>query len=537
MTENTGKKLTVYLPVIISLVLVIGIMTGIFINKRPRIAYNGIFLYPKSDKLNNVIKYIEEEYVDSISPNKLTEDAIIALLKELDPHSVYIPANEFKEVNESLEGNFSGIGVEFNMENDTAIVIMPVPKGPSAIMGIISGDRIIKVNDTIIAGVKMNSKLIVKKLKGPTGTKVKVGIKRPGRKNEIAFEITRDKIPLISVDAAYMIDKKIGYIKINQFSKNTKNEFLTAVKKLETEGMKSLILDLRDNGGGYLDVAIDIANQFLEKGKLIVYTKGKARPRQDYRASASGICQNNNLVVLIDELTASASEIFAGAIQDNDRGTIIGRRSFGKGLVQEQIVLSDGSAIRLTVSRYYTPTGRCIQKPYVNGIDDYLKDLNKRYAHGELENKDSIHFNDSLKFKTPKGKIVYGGGGIMPDIFVPLDTTGFNKLYFEIKDLSLVHKFAFYYSDSNRFKLKKIANLDDFRKYLESDKIYDKFISYIKKEGLKTDNSEPDIFKKIITVQVEAYIARNFFSDNGYYKINQEIDETLNKAIMTLSGK
>jgi len=537
MTENKGKKLSIYLPLILAFALVFGILIGIAINKHPQLSGSGLILYPKSDKLNNVLKYIQEEYVDTVSNEKITDEAIISVLKGLDPHSVYIPAKELQAMNEPLEGNFSGIGVQFNMQNDTVIIINTIANGPSALIGIMAGDRIVKVNDTVVAGVKMDSEKIVKRLKGPRGTKVKVSIKRPGNNRELVYDITRDKIPLYSVDVAYMADSVTGYVKISQFSRTTNNEFISAIEKLKALGMKKVIIDLRGNGGGYLDAAINLSDQFLDNDKLIVYTKGRAKPREDFKATSAGICPNDSLAVLIDEFTASASEIFAGAIQDNDRGIIIGRRSFGKGLVQEQTPLSDGSAIRLTVARYYTPSGRCIQKSYKNGTDDYYKDLNYRYIHGEFENKDSIRFNDSLKFRTPKGKIVYGGGGIMPDIFVPYDTTGFSKFYFDVRDMGLMYRFAFNYSDMNRSKLNFFKTPEKLLAFLSKDKVFEKFIEYARKQGLKPQKSEIAISKKLIYTQIEAYVARNFLDNDGYYPIIKDADNTLEKALQALSGK
>jgi carboxyl-terminal processing protease len=535
MMENKEKKVSVYLPIIISIALVFGIIIGLSVSKQQQLNGSGILLYPKSDKLNNVLKYIEEEYVDTVIPGKLTDNAIITLLKGLDPHSIYIPAEEIQTINEPLEGNFSGIGVQFNIMNDTVVVISTIPNGPSALIGILPGDRIVKVNQVVVAGVKMNSEGIVKRLKGPEGTIVKVSIKRPGSKREVVYDIKRNKIPLYSIDVAYMLNDLTGYIKISQFARTTSEEFYNAIEKLKNKGIKKLVLDLRGNGGGYLDAAINLSNQFLNEGDLIVYTKGRSKPREDFKATAVGTCKDIELVVLIDEYSASASEIFAGAIQDNDRGLIIGRRSFGKGLVQEQAMLSDGSAIRLTVARYYTPTGRCIQKPYNHGEDDYFKDLSYRYLHGEFESRDSIHLNDSLKYKTPKGKTVYGGGGIMPDIFVPFDTTGFSKFYFEVRDMNLVYKFSFNYSDRNRTTLKTFTDLGAFVDYLEKEKIFDKFINYCNEQGIHPTNKDLKISGLLIKTQVEAYIARNFFDNNGFYPVIRQIDNTVDKAVEVLS--
>jgi len=535
--ENNNKKRSVYLPLIISIALVIGILVGLNISKRQQLGGSGILLYPKSDKLNNVLKYIEEEYVDTINPAKLTDEAIVTLLKGLDPHSVYIPAEEIQSVNEPLEGNFSGIGVQFNILNDTVVVINTIPNGPSALLGILPGDRIIEVDSVVVAGVKMSSESIVKKLKGPEGTFVKVTIKRPSSKRKLVYDIKRNKIPLYSIDVAYMLNDLTGYIKISQFAKTTSDEFYSAAEKLKSKGMKKMVLDLRGNGGGYLDAAINLADQFLKEGELIVYTKGRAKPREDFKATTAGTCKDIELVVVIDEYSASASEIFAGAIQDNDRGLIIGRRSFGKGLVQEQAMLSDGSAIRLTIARYYTPTGRCIQKPYNHGEEDYFKDLNSRYLHGEFENRDSIHLNDSLKYKTPKGKTVYGGGGIMPDIFVPFDTSNFSKFYFEVRDMSLIYKFAFNYSDGNRSTLKTYTDLGAFCDHLEKEKIFEKFLNYCKKQGVNPTSKDLKVSGKFVKIQLEAYIARNFFDNNGFYPVIREIDNTLDKAVEVLSTR
>jgi carboxyl-terminal processing protease len=533
-----NKKLSIYLPLLLSGILIFGILIGreIAVNSVSK-SPGGFFIYPKTDKFNNVLKYIEEEYVDTVLPNKLTEDAIINVLKDLDPHSVYIPANELQQVNEPLEGNFSGIGVQFNMQNDTVVIINAISNGPSALIGIMPGDRIIKVNDTLVAGVKLSSEVIVKKLKGPKGSKVKVTIKRPGNKKELVYEIIRNKIPLYSIDVSYMINKTTAYIKISQFSRTTNDEFLKAIEKLRPQGLKNIILDLRDNGGGYLDAAIDIANQFLSEGKLIVYTKGRTKPRENFYATAQGLCQHDSVIVLIDEFSASASEILTGAIQDNDRGIIVGRRSFGKGLVQEQTTFSDGSALRLTVARYYTPSGRCIQKPYARGIEDYYKDINYRYLHGEFESKDSIHFNDTLKFKTPGGKVVYGGGGIMPDVFVPLDTIGFTNYYAEIRDQGLMYRFAFEYSDRNRHKLNNFKDYKDLLAYLNKQKLLDEFVTYASKKGIKQNKKDIEISKNIIVIQLKGYIIRNFFNNEGYFPAMENIDNTLQKALSLLSDR
>ncbi|MBN2519746.1 MAG: S41 family peptidase, partial [Bacteroidales bacterium] len=475
--------------------------------------------------------YIEEEYVDTVNKNDLVEMAISEILKQLDPHSVYIPASELKELNEPLEGNFEGIGVQFNMPDDTVVVIAVISGGPSEKIGILPGDRIIYIEDSLVAGVKMKNTDIVKMLKGPKGTKVEVSIMRKGISELINFEITRDKIPLYSIDIAYMIKDDIGYIKISQFAKTTYQEFTDAIAKLNQQGMQKLVLDLRGNGGGFMDAATNIANEFLEANKLIVYTKGKSRPKRETLSNSKGNCLDKKVVVLVDEWSASASEILAGALQDNDRGTIVGRRSFGKGLVQQQTMFNDGSALRLTIARYYTPTGRSIQKPYVNGDEQYYDDLSERFNHGEFVEKDSIKLNDSLKFYTPKGKIVYGGGGIMPDIFVPYDTSGQTNYYMQVLQKGLIYRFAFDYADNNREKLAKYKNYKELEKYLDKQKLLDKFIKYAEEKGINKNPNELKASKELIYTQLKASVSRNLLDNEGFYPIISKIDVTLQKAV------
>jgi len=432
-----NKKSTIFFPLILSAILIIGMLLGIQLEKRQITRFHSVI--PKMDKLQGVLNFIVAEYVDSVSKSDLEEVAIPDILSSLDPHSVYIPARDVERVNEPLQGNFEGIGVSFNMPNDTVIINTVIPGGPSEKIGLKAGDRIVEINDSVVAGRHINQNDIVKQLKGPKGTKVKVGILRKGEPDLLEFTITRGKIPLYSVDVSYMLNDSTGYIKISKFARTTYKEFIKAIDTLKARGMTQMILDLRSNTGGYMDAATHIANQFLPKNTLIVYTKGRAHPREDVYADGTGEFQKGRLVVLIDEYSASASEILAGAIQDNDRGTIMGRRSFGKGLVQEPLVLSDGSAIRLTIARYYTPTGRCIQKPYDKGNKEYYHDIQERISNGELEVADSIHFADSLKFKTPDGKIVYGGGGIMPDVFIPMDTTGISPWFIQLRNRAWSH--------------------------------------------------------------------------------------------------
>jgi carboxyl-terminal processing protease len=530
---NSKRHWTILFPVFLALAVIAGIFIGRFYkNLHPSDTF---YIYPRVDKLTNALNYIEREYVDPVSKSDLIEEALPKILEGLDPHSQYIPVSALQSVNEPLEGNFTGIGIQFNMLNDTLIVINTITNGPSEKAGILAGDRILIVDDDTVAGVSMPSDTIVKKLRGPKGTKVTVYIHRKNIVELIPFEIVRDNIPLYSVDVAYMITDEIGYIKISKFSKTTFDEFTQSFNDLKKQGLKKLILDLRNNGGGYMTFAINIADQFLPGNELIVYTQGNAKGREDYRSSPGGYATDIDVAVLIDEGTASSSEILAGALQDNDRGIIIGRRSFGKGLVQEQRQFSDGSAMRLTIARYYTPTGRCIQKPYNNGIDEYYNDLNIRYLNGEFENEDSIKFADTLKYITPKGKVVYGGGGIMPDIFVPFDTIGITDYLLNIRNKGLLYKFALNYSDKYRSRLEKLTEPEDFVKYLKARKVLSQFVTFTKNEGVIPDHRELAASREILETQLYAYIARNIIDNKGFYPILQHIDNTLQRAIEELS--
>lgn len=529
-----NKKKT-FLPIIFSLILITGIIIGSFINKGK--VQERLLIYPsRTDKINSILNYIEDKYVDSVSRKALTEDVIPKIIENLDPHSVYIPAKDLQKFNEPLVGNFSGIGVQFNNINDTVIIIRTIPKGPSEKVGVMAGDRIIKVNGESIAGVNMPTDTIVSKLRGPKNSPVLITVFRKMDNDTLQFEITRDDIPLYSVDVSYMISDSIGYIKLSKFSSTTFEEFIQAYLKLKSQGMSKLVFDLRGNTGGYLSLAINLADQFLEDKKLIVYTEGQANPRKNYYASDQGMCLDIDVAVLIDEFSASASEILAGALQDNDRGIIIGRRSFGKGLVQDHTEFNDGSALRLTIARYYTPTGRCIQKPYNNGIDDYNDDIHKRLEHGEFFSKDSIVFADSLKFTTPKGKIVYGGGGIMPDIFVPADSMELNSYYARVKNHGLIYRFTFDYADQNREVLNKHSNsLDELISYLETQNILRQFIRFVESKGLEGSRKEIEASRHLLEVRLKAEVAQKMFDNEGYYPVIREIDQTLQIAIEELS--
>jgi carboxyl-terminal processing protease len=546
------NKKHIFLPIVFSLILISGLLIGnwfgssfvssssgfarIFNKKSLTLeGEEGSFsLIPRTNKISSLLGYIENEYVDTVNLDDIIESTIPVIVEKLDPHSVYIPASEIKKYNEPILGNFSGIGIQFNMNNDTVAVIHTVPNGPSEIVGLLPGDRIIKVDDIIVAGVNLPTDSIVSKLRGPKNTTVRVDVVRKGEKNTLEFLITRDDIPLYSMDVAYMVNEETGYIKLNSFSQTTYDEFIRGVGKLHENGMKKLILDLRSNGGGLMDAATKITDQFLDQGKLIVYTQGKVRARYDFYSTSQGVCHNDELIVLIDEFSASASEILAGAIQDNDRGIIMGRRSFGKGLVQEQVQFRDGSALRLTIARYYTPTGRSIQKPYTNGRDEYYNDIDARFLHGEFENVDSIKMIDSLKFVTPGGKIVYGGGGIMPDVFIPLDTLGNSEYFSKVRNLGLIYRFAFDFTDTQRPRMKNLKTAAEISKYLDQTDYYQKFIKFAGDNGIKPDYKDISTSEKIIKTQIKAYIARNIIDNEGFYPIIQEIDNTLLQAIEKL---
>ena len=535
------KKINVIRPVIMALVLMGGILIGIKL-EHTAVYKRGLLFFPVSNKMTHAFNLIEKSYVDSVSAGALEENAITGMLKILDPHTQYIPASNFSAVNDPLEGKFSGIGVQFNMLGDTAVILNTIPTGPSEKIGIMAGDRIIQVNDSLVAGVKMQSNDIAKRLKGKTGTKVKVGIRRKENSGLLDFMVTRDKIPLVSIDAAYMITPEIGYIKVNKFSKTTLQEFTDAAAELKTEGMKKLMIDLRENPGGIIDGAIGMSEMFLPAGKLIVYTKGNRQERRNYFSKGNNPeYVDMDLVLLIAESSASASEIFAGAIQDNDRGTIIGRRSYGKGLIQEQYSFSDGSAIRISVSRYYTPVGRCIQKPYKTRDSDnnsqYFNELETRYSHGEMDQADSIRFDDALQFITPEGKEVYGGGGIMPDIFIPIDNSWISKYYEVAKRRGLIYAFAFYQVDKNRKELSRFKDYKSLQAYLYQRNILKEFVAYAATRGLVKNDRDLKISGPVIENMIMAYIARHILDDKGYYPVLNQMDKTVQKGIEVLNNQ
>lgn len=491
-------------------------------------------------KVQMVQMAISSLYVDSVDEGKVAEDAIRGMLEKLDPHSNYSTPKEVKELNEPLAGNFEGIGVQFNMVDDTLLVIQPVSGGPSEKVGIIAGDRIVNVNDTAIAGVKMSREEIMRRLRGPKNTKVKLGVLRRGIKEIIYFTVKRDKIPVNSIDAVYMIRPGIGYIRIGSFGATTYKEFIDAITRLQGDGMRDLILDLQDNGGGYLQAAVEIANEFLRNGDMIVYTKGRAMHGYDYVAKGNGRFLDGKIVVLINEYTASAAEIVTGAIQDQDRGMVVGRRSFGKGLVQRPIDLPDGSMIRLTVAHYYTPAGRCIQKPYEKGkIVDYAMDMNNRLKNGELMNADSIHFADSLKCYTlRKHRTVYGGGGIMPDYFVPLDTTLYTGFHRQLAAKSIIINSSLRYIDNNRKKLKKLyPSFEKFKDEFEiSQAFIDEIVADAAKQNVKPkDDEELEKTLPYLKLQLKALVARDLWDMSQYYSVFNEQNEIVKKGLSVIA--
>ena len=533
--NNNNSKRNIIIPTFIALILTAGILIGISLPNKNDVNHYTI-TRQSSDKLANILNIIESSYVDSVDRNLLTETAINSVLEKLDPHSIYMSASELARANEPLQGNFDGIGISFNMLTDTVLVISTISGGPSEKVGIQAGDKIILVNDSLIAGKNMPDDDVMGLLKGPKGSKVNVKVLRKGQNDLLSFDIVRDRIPIYSVDVAYMVNENTGYIKITNFALTTFDEFKSSLDELEAEGMTKLIVDLRNNSGGIMEASIQIANEFLKEGELIVFTMGRNQPRSEARATGNGSFEEGDLVMLIDEWTASASEILAGAIQDNDRGTIIGRRSFGKGLVQEPISFPDGSGMRLTIARYYTPTGRSIQKPYENGIEEYYADLETRFNNREFEISDSIHFPDSLKFVTPGGNVVYGGGGIMPDIFVPLDTVGVTPYLIDVRPY--IYEFAMMFTENHREELTTYKEVDGLEKYLDGQNLVNNFTKYLNdKYQIKNNNRELMISESIISNQLKAYIARNIIDNKGFYPIWNKNDVTLQYAIDYLKNK
>ena len=523
---------TAYLPLIFAVVLIAGMLLGftLYEKLKGKPTYN-IMLGSDVGEINEVFNYINARYVDTVDNEQLTEKVIQETLKDLDPHSNYIAPDELEDVNEQLQGNFEGIGIEFSLIKDTIVVVTPITGGPSEKLGIQAGDKIIKIEDTIVANVGITNAKVMEKLRGKGGTTVHVSIYRNGVDELLDFAIKRAQIPLVSVDINYMLDEEIGYIKINRFSATTYDEFYKALINLKEKGMKKLIVDLRQNPGGYLDAAVNILDELIDGKKMVVYTSGRNYKGKEYHAKRSGMFEYGELAVLIDEGSASASEIVSGAVQDWDRGTVIGRRSFGKGLVQEQYGLSNGGALRLTVARYYTPVGRCIQKPYDEGRDAYHEEIEERFKSGALQNADSNKVkSDSLIFKTLiKKRDVYGGGGISPDIFVAADTTGMET--FLIKTRGLIPQFSYDYHSHHKEKFEKFADLAQFKsQYDISEALFEQFKSYVKQELGFLDGKILERDKVELKTYIKAYIARQLWNNDGFYPIMHELDETLETA-------
>jgi len=495
---------------------------------------------PKSTtlKFNTLMQLINYYYVEDVDQPKLTEEAIVAVLKELDPHSVYISKKDVEKTNEPLVGNFDGVGIQFQIYKDTILVISPVPGGPSEKLGILAGDKIIKINNEDAFGKKINNQFVLDHLRGPRGSKVDVAISRKGRKELIDYSITRDKIPLNSIDASYMLNENTGYIKLSRFAATSTDEFIDAARLLQNQGMKNLVFDLRGNSGGYLNIAFDLSDQFLPAGKLVVYTKGLRSPKQDFISTSSGMLEAGKLVVLIDEGSASASEIVSGAVQDWDRGLILGRRSFGKGLVQRPYMLPDSSMVRITTARYYTPSGRCIQKSYADGEEGYRDEVLNRYKHGEMVHADSIKFPDSLRYYTQNKRVVYGGGGIMPDYFIPLDTSFLSRYYEDIFRKGLLNEFTVQYIESKRKDLlKTYPDSKAFKKgFTDDQKLLNEFVAFAETKEVPRKDKDLEVSGKQIEVVLKALIARNLYNLNAYYEMISSTDDDLIKAIEVIKN-
>ncbi len=539
MEQAAGKKINIWLPSLLAVVLITGMLVGMKVkdttaNKRALTLNSGA----NYDKFTDILNYIGVKYVDTVNKVKLTEQAINGVLKNLDPHSLYIPAKDLEQVNEPLEGKYKGIGIEFSIVSDTIIVVSPINGGPSDLLGIQSGDRIIKIEDKVVAGTGINNNDVFSLLRGPEDTEVSIHIKRKASANLIKYTITRDEIPINSVDVFYMMNSTTGFIKINRFTLTTYEEFIKALEAMINEGMRKLIIDLRGNPGGYLTAAVEIADELLDQKKVIVYTEGRSTPRKEHNTRREGFFETGDLIILINQGSASASEIIAGAVQDWDRGLILGRRSFGKGLVQEQYNLRDGSALRLTISRYFTPTGRSIQKSYKNGLKDYEEELFKRTENGEFLSADSIPIADSLKFVTPGGKVVYGGGGITPDVFVPLDTSYNHDYLWKVQTKDLLRKFSYNYYSNHKSEFDVYPDLDSFLKgFNVTNKRFKAFTDFVVEAGSPEANDLPENIIRYIKVHIKAQIARQIWDNVGYYRVVYEMDNALNKAYKMINGE
>lgn len=525
---------TRFIPFLLAICLIAGIAIGTFYANHFSGNKLGI-INTSSNKLNALLRIIDDQYVDTVNMGELVEEAMPQILSELDPHSSYIPAKDLEAVNADLKGSFSGIGIQFTIQNDTIHVNSVIQGGPSEKVGLMAGDRIVEVDDSAFVGKIVTNSEAMKRLKGEKGSKVKLGVYRPGEKDLLHFTVIRGNIPVKSIDAAYMINEKVGYIKVNKFGETTYPELLIALAKLNQKNCEGLIVDLRGNTGGYMAAAIQMVNEFLPNNRLIVYTQGRKSPREDYNSNGTGSNQKMPLVVLVDEGSASASEIFAGAIQDNDRGTIVGRRSFGKGLVQQPIEFSDGSAIRLTIARYYTPSGRCIQKPYEKGKEsEYELDLLTRYEHGEFFSADSIKQDETEVYHTRLGRPVYGGGGIMPDIFVPQDTTGMTSYFRMAANRGLIIRYTFDYTDQHRSTLQKYDTPQKMEAYLKKQNLLNKFAAWAEKKGLKRRNNLMMKSRRLFEMSLYGNIIYNMLGMEAYVEYLNESDKTVLKAVEIL---
>ncbi len=536
------------LPTLTVLAVALGILVGSAltqkVNAQRIVFHNGSWSIEQS-KVDRLLQLMSTAYVDSLNIDSITDEAMADLVQKLDPHSAYIPKEDLEMVNSELAGSFSGIGVQFTIQQDTVRIVAVIAGGPCAGVGVLAGDKLISVDDSAFVGKKMNNEKVMRTLRGPKGTLVKLGVLRAGVTEPLYFTVTRGDIPVTSVDAKFIIEPKagsqkpkdkIGFVRVNKFGETTYKEFIAALADLKAQGATSFIVDLRENSGGYMEQAIRMANEFLSRGELIVYSEGRAYPRYEATANGSGRFKDVPLVVLIDNFSASASEIFAGAMQDNDRATIVGRRSFGKGLVQQQMPFDDGSAVRLTVARYYTPSGRCIQKPYTLGDqEDYEKDLMERFEHGEFYSADSIHFTDTTTYRTKGGRIVRGGGGIMPDVFVGRDTTLNTPWYNRCVNLAYTYQFAYSYTDKHRKELAKYKDWQSLEKYLLKQDVLAEFVRFAEDKGVERNDAEIQKSRPLMTRLLNAYIVRDMLGDEGFFPLFERDDEITKKAIELLA--
>ena len=530
------------LPTLTVLGVALGLIIGMAVSQQAnaqRIIFQNGQWQLEQTKVDQFLQLMENAYVDPINVDSITDEVMTELVQKLDPHSAYIPKEDLEMVNSELAGSFSGIGVQFTIQQDTVRIVAVIAGGPSEGVGVLAGDKLITVDDSTFVGKKMNNEKVMKTLRGPKGTKVKLGVLRAGSPETLYFTITRGDIPVNSVDAKFIIEskgKKLGFVRVNKFSETTYKEFITALAELKAKGATAYIIDLRENSGGYMDQAIRMANEFLRRGERIVYSEGRAYPRYEAKADGSGRFKDVPLVVLIDDFSASASEIFSGAMQDNDRATIIGRRSFGKGLVQQQMPFADGSAVRLTVARYYTPSGRCIQKPYKLGEQqDYEKELMDRFEHGEFYSADSVHLNDTTVYRTKGGRIVHGGGGIMPDIFVGRDTTLNTPYYNKVVNLAFTYQFAYQYTDQHRKELQKQKDWQSLEQYLNKQNILKDFVAFAAEKDVAPNEEQIQKSRPLLTRLLNAYIVRNILGDEGFFPLFERDDEITKRAVEELT--